>query len=409
VKSKILSILFRFGGISGKFLLVFLLTKNISLEFQGEYTLINSNVALLIIFLGLDFYIFSNRLIVKKPEKLIFILKNSLMFYIGMYIMFIPILIIMVYFELVTSDIALLFFFLVITEHLSQELFRIYIAIENVIVANVLFFLRTGAWSWPISIFLLLNEGSSITLFNILVFWFSFSLASVVIGVFYIPNIRGFGHERIDKKWVIKGLKVGLMMFVSTIFLKIIEYSDRYFINYYLGKKELGIYAFYYQFSNIINVLIFTLYISYAYPKILKSVYDKNLLELKKEKRGLLKNTLIIVAFFLIFTFTLLPFILEIINKTELTSNIELIYILIFAALFFNLSFASHFVLVAEEKEKLIIKASIIACLCNVILNVIMIPKIGIFGSAIALLISSFILFAIKTSYDKNLINKWNK
>jgi O-antigen/teichoic acid export membrane protein len=409
VKSKILSILFRFGGISGKFLLVFLLTKNISLEFQGEYTLINTNVALLIILLGLDFYIYSNRIIVKKPGKLIFILKNSLAFYIGMYIMFIPILIIMVYFELVTSEIAFLFFFLVITEHLSQELFRIYIAIENVIVANVLFFLRTGAWSWPLSVYLLLFKNSSLSLINILSGWLIFSFISVVIGILYLPNIKQFRKEKIDKQWIFKGVKVGLMMFVSTIFLKIVEYSDRYFINYFLGKKELGIYAFYYQFSNIINVIVFTLYISYAYPKILKSVYDKNLLELKKEKKILLKNTLIIVLLFFIFTFTILPLILEVVNKTELTSKMEVIYILILAALFFNLSFSSHFVLVAEEKEKLIIKASVIACLSNVTLNIILIPKIGIYGSAIALLISSIILFAIKTNYDKNLINKWNK
>lgn len=409
MKSKLLSIFFRFGGISGKFLLVFLLTKNISLEFQGEYTLVNTNIALLIIFLGLDFYIFSNRLIVKNPDKLIFILKNSLAFYVSMYLLFIPVLVMMVYFGLVPMEIAVLFFFLVIAEHFSQELFRINIAIENVVIANIIFFLRTGAWSWPISIFLFLNEGSSITLSNILIVWFSFSLASVAFGVFYIPNIRRFGQEKIDKKWIVKGLKVGLMMFVSTIFLKTIEYSDRYFINYFLGKKELGIYAFYHQFSNIINVVIFTLYISYAYPKILKSVYDKNLLELKKEKRSLLKNTLIIVALFFIFTFTLLPFILEIINKSELTSNIKLIYILIFAALFFNLSFASHFVLVAEEKEKLIIKASIIACLCNVTLNIILIPKIGIYGSAVALLISSFALFALKIRYDWKLIKEWKR
>lgn len=409
MKSKLLSFFFRFGGISGKFLLVFLLTKNISLEFQGEYTLVNTNIALLIIFLGLDFYIFSNRLIVKNPAELIFILKNSLAFYTSTYIMFIPILIILVYYGLVPPEIAVLFFFLVISEHFSQELFRIYIALESVVIANFLFFLRTGAWSLPISIYLLLDKNSALTLSSILSVWLLFSLFSVVLGLFYMPNIKEFRKEKIDKKWIYQGVRVGFMMFISTIFLKIIEYSDRYFINYFLGKKELGVYAFYYQFSNIINVVIFTLYISYSYPKILKSVYDKNFIGLKKEKKGLLRNTLIIVVLFFIFSLTLLPFILEVVDKNDLTSNIDVIYILIFAALFFNLSFASHFVLVAEEKEKLIIKASLIACICNVTLNLILIPKIGIYGSAIALLISSFVLFALKVNYDIKLVKKWKR
>lgn len=409
MKSKLISVFFRFGGISGKFLIIFLLTKNISLEFQGEYTMINTNIALLIIFLGLDFYIYSNRVIVKQVGKLIFILKNSIVFYGIMYLFFIPVLIYMICSDLVPKNLAVLFFFLTITEHLSQELFRIYIAIEKVTLANILFFLRTGTWSWGISLYLLLKENSNVTLFNILMFWLVFSFISVIIGFCFVPNIKNFNKEKIDKKFVREGFKVALLMFVSTIFLKITEYSDRYFINYFLGKKELGIYAFYFQVSNIINVVIFTLYISYAYPKILKIVYGKNLIELKKEKKKLTNNTLIIILISLFLSFTILPYVLDFVGKSELTVRISIVYILIFASLFFNLSFSSHFVLVAEEKEKLIIKASVAACFFNLFFNVILLPILGIYGSAIALLISSFILFIIKVIYEKNITSKWKK
>ncbi len=409
MKSKFLDLFFRFAGISGKFLVVFLLTKNISLEFQGEYTLINTNIALLIIFLGLDFYIYSNRVIVKQADKLIFIFKNSLFFYGIMYLFFIPVLTYMVYFGLVPNNLAVLLFFLTITEHLSQELFRIYIAIEKVTLANTLFFIRTGTWSWAISLYLIFIGNSNVTLINILIIWLLFSFISVIIGIIFIPNIKSFNKEKIDKKIIIQGTKVALLMFVSTIFLKITEYSDRYFINYFLGKKELGIYAFYYQISNIINVVIFTLYISYAYPKILKSVYNSDLAELKKEKKKLTNNTLIIILIALFLSFTILPYILDIVGKSELTKNIGIVYILIFASLFFNLSFSSHFVLVAEEKEKLILKASVVACFFNLLLNIILLPILGVYGSAVTLLISSFALFIIKFRYEKNITSKWKK
>tara|TARA_B110000114_G_scaffold185496_1_gene232824 strand:+ start:1534 stop:2763 length:1230 start_codon:yes stop_codon:yes gene_type:complete len=409
MKSKLLAIFFRFSGISGKFLVVFLITKKISLEFQGEYTLINTNIALLIIFLGLDFYTYTNRVIVKQVDKLVFVLKNSLVFYGIMYLFFIPVLMYMTHSGLVPKNLAVLFFFLTITEHLSQELFRIYIAIEKVTLANILFFLRTGTWSWAISIYLIFIENSNVTLFNILMIWLVFSFVSVIIGLFFIPNIKSFSKEKVDKKIIYEGTKVALLMFVSTIFLKMIEYSDRYFINYFLGKKELGIYAFYYQISNIINVVIFTLYISYAYPKILKIVYKSDLISLKKEKKKLTNNTLIIILIALFLSFTILPYILDIVGKSELTKNIGIVYILIFASLFFNLSFSSHFILVAEEKEKLILKATIVACFINLLLNLILLPILGVYGSAVALLISSFVLFIIKAGYEKNTISKWKK
>jgi O-antigen/teichoic acid export membrane protein len=315
----------------------------------------------------------------------------------------------MVYFGLVPNNLAVLLFFLTITEHLSQELFRIYIAIEKVTLANTLFFLRTGTWSWAISLYLIFIGNSNVTLINILIIWLLFSFISVIIGIIFIPNIKSFNKEKIDKKIIIQGTKVALLMFVSTIFLKITEYSDRYFINYFLGKKELGIYAFYYQISNIINVVIFTLYISYAYPKILKSVYNSDLAELKKEKKKLTNNTLIIILIALFLSFTILPYILDIVGKSELTKNIGIVYILIFASLFFNLSFSSHFVLVAEEKEKLILKASVAACFFNLLLNIILLPILGVYGSAVTLLISCFALFIIKFRYEKNITSKWKK
>ena len=409
MKSKFLDLFFRFAGISGKFSVVFLLTKNISLEFQGEYTLINTNIALLIIFLGLDFYIYSNRVIVKQVDKLVFIFKNSLVFYGIMYLFFVPVLIYMTHSGLVPKNLAVLFFFLTITEHLSQELFRIYIAIEKATLANILFFLRTGTWSWAISIYLIFIENSNVTLFNILMVWLVFSFISVIIGLFFIPNIKSFNKEKIDKKIIYEGAKVALLMFVSTIFLKVTEYSDRYFINYFLGKKELGVYAFYYQISNIINVIIFTLYISYAYPRILKIVYNSDLIGLNKEKKKLTNSTLIIILIALFLSLIILPYILDLIGKSELTNKINVVYILIFASLFFNMSFSSHFVLIAEEKEKLILKASVAACFFNLLLNLILVPIMGIYGSAVALLISSFILFIIKVRYEKNITSKWKK
>ena len=409
MKSKLLALFFRFGGISGKFLVVFLLTKNISLEFQGEYTLINTNIALLIIFLGLDFYVYSNRVIVKQVDKLVFIFKNSLVFYGIMYLFFVPVLIYMTHSGLVPKNLAVLFFFLTITEHLSQELFRIYIAIEKVTLANILFFLRIGTWSWAISIYLIFIENSNVTLFNILIVWLGFSFISVIIGLFFIPNIKSFNKEKIDKKIIYEGAKVALLMFVSTIFLKVTEYSDRYFINYFLGKKELGIYAFYYQISNIINVIIFTLYISYAYPRILKIVYNSDLIGLNKEKKKLTNSTFIIILIALFLSLIILPYILDLVGKSELTNKINVVYILIFASLFFNMSFSSHFVLIAEEKEKLILKASVAACFFNLLLNLILVPIMGIYGSAVALLISSFVLFIIKVRYEKNITSKWKK
>lgn len=407
MRRKTWAIILRGGGISGKFLLVFLLTKKISLEFQGAYTLLNTTVILLVFLLGLDFHSYTNKIIVKHINKTAFIFKNSLVFYVSMYVFLIPVLYFILLNGMLQQKIVVIFFFLVITEHLSQELFRIYIAVENVLLANILFFLRTGAWSWPLISYLFFKNESNLVLYDILCVWLFFSLFSTIFGIYYLPNIKNFWSEKIDVNWIKKGLKVGLLLFVSSVFLKVIEYSDKYLIDYFLGKKQLGIYAFYYQFSNLISVIIFTLYISYAYPKILKSVYAKNLRSLKREKKQLFKSTSVIALLFVLFSLILLPIVLNYIGKSELTESTSVIYVLIFATFFFNLSISSHFILIVEEKETAIISVSLLACLINVVLNFALLPRIGIYGASISLLISNFVLFLGKRHYEGRIISKW--
>lgn len=406
---KLISIGLRGGGILGKFLLTFLITKEISLEFQGEFSLMNANIALMVIFTGFDFYIYSNRLIVKDNSTLIFIFKNSLVFYFCSYLVLIPVTFLLYWYGLVPIELIFIFYVLSILEHLGQELFRIYIAIERVVFANILFFLRSGLWSLIIVFYLFFIETSTINLYYLLLIWSLSTLIAVIIGVAYLPGIKEFSKTSLDKTWIIKGIKVGAAVFFATILLKAIEYSDRYLIDFFLGKKELGIYSFFFQLANIINVVVFTLYISFIYPKILKNVYAKNQTALRRNKNEIYKSTLIIAVAMLILYLLALPYLLEIMGRQELDANKNVLFVLILSTLFFNFSFGSHFVLIAEEREKLIIKTTFIAFIINLALNIGLIPLIGIYGSAVAIAGSSFALWIAKLWEEKRILEEWRK
>ena len=407
--NKLQALVLRGGGISGKFLLVFLLTRDISLEFQGAFSLMNTNVALLVIFIGFDFYAYSNRLIVKNPSELVAILKNSMVFFALAYLLLLPATYLLNLFELVSKDLVFLFIVLVILEHLSQELFRIYIAIERVVFANVLFFFKSGFWSWAIVLYMLLKGSDGIDLKFILSLWAISSFLAVCIGLFFIPGIKSFWSAKIDSTWIKKGIKVGLSIFLATVFLKIIEFSDRYLIDYFLGKTALGIYAFYFQLANLVNVIIFTLYISFIYPRIFRSVYDQDVAALKKNKSEIFISSTVIVAIFSVAFFIFLPYILALAGKSDLYDYQAVLYVLIASALLLNFSYSSHYVLIAGEKEKSIIITTLCSCIINVALNLLLIPQIGVIGAAIAAVIAAMTLWLTKTYAEKSIVNKWPK
>ena len=94
-------------------------------------------------------------------------------------------------------------------------------------------------------------------------------------------------------------------------------------------------------------------------------------------------------------------------NRPELNANKSLFYILLLSTVFLNLSFSSHYVIIGAEKEKLIFKATLYACLLNVIINLVLIPIIGIYGSALALLGSTIVLLIFKKRYEKQCLSGW--
>jgi len=406
--TKFVSLIVRGIGIGSRFLLTFLLTKYISLEFQGDYTLLVSTVAILTIFFGFDFYVFSNREIIKTKDQHVFCLKNMLVFCLISYLILLPLLWVGTIFSSINITFFWVLYFLIVFDHLGQEFFRIYIAFKMPLLANILLFIRTGLWASLIVLYFLFSPShDDITLESILYLWLFCAFLTCILGFYFFPGINKIFKTNIDFLWIKNGLIVGATMFTSTICLKIIEYSDRYLIAFFLDKKELGIYAFYFQLANIVNVVIFTMYISFVYPDIIKSVYDKSQENLLIAQKTIKRKTVYIIVLCGILSIFFLPLFLNFIDKPELNNNTMVYYIMLLSSLFLNYSFSSHFVIIGEEKEKLIFKATFYACILNVILNLALIPIIGIYGSALALMASNFILFFLKRKYEKLVLSNW--
>src|SRR5690606_14052531 len=125
-----------------------------------------------------------------------------------------------------------------------------------------------------------------------------------------------------------------------------------------LGKESVGIYTFYNQIANLINVIIFTLIIMITYPELIRyfnSNQTKNFLNLKTQmsrKIIFYSSGLAIVLWFLIKP------ILDLMNKKEFFEEIHSFYVLLISNIVLNISFIAHYVLFAFKSDKAILLAS---------------------------------------------------
>ena len=108
------------------------------------------------------------------------------------------------------------------------------------------------------------------TIKHILIMWNMGAFAAVVLSILYIKVLKlGKINKPVNWIWVKKGLVISTPFFISTIAYKIIDFSNRYFIDGLLTKSDVGIFTFFNTISNTVHILVFTGIIMSSYTLML--------------------------------------------------------------------------------------------------------------------------------------------
>jgi O-antigen/teichoic acid export membrane protein len=211
-------------------------------------------------------------------------------------------------------------------------------------------------------------------------------------------------HFKLDKKWIIKGISVSLPFIFGSLAYKTIEFSDRYLIDYFLGKQAVGVYSFFANMANVLNIVLFTLVVSVLYPSLVESIMQKNHELFEKVYKQFKKETFLYALLVGLFLSVLLPVVLLYIHKPQYLNQMTVFALLLLGNIVLNWSFLYHFIIYAHQKDWKIFKATAWAALINIVLNIILIPYWQITGAAVATLISFIILIALKYKEAQNLL-----
>ena len=166
------------------------------------------------------------------------------------------------------------------------------------------------------------------------------------------------------------------------------NFADRYFILHILDIKQVSIYAVSYSLAAIIAVLYGVIGFI-LYPHITE-LWNKG------EKKGVADMFDKAIAYYLFFVFPLIAIltifsnpIIQLLSTSAYLSGWQVVFWLALGISIFGLYQLNIFPMLLENKTFLIFIISIAALMMNIVLNVIMIPRIGILGAAIATFISN--------------------
>jgi O-antigen/teichoic acid export membrane protein len=167
----------------------------------------------------------------------------------------------------------------------------------------------------------------------------------------------------------------------------IIEISDRYVIAYFLGVASVGIYSAAYSLGYMLAMFMGPIG-TILFPAISKLYEDNKMEELKTHLKYSLKVYLMFAIPSLFGLSILSRSLLLTFTTSEFVSAYLIVPIVALGTIFYAITGISSIILVVVKKTKIFIWTTTLVCSINIILNIILIPIIGILGAAIATLIT---------------------
>lgn len=391
-------------SMGARFLLILYLGKYFDVEELGTFGILSTSIILAYLLVGLDFYAFATREIIENKNKANAIF-NQLVFYILAYVAFLPIIIYILFGNDVLEETFIIpFLLLLFNEHLGQEFFRLFTALQKPLTANIILFFRTGSWILVFLGFHYLNVLSEeqVNLFNLLLFWLAGSAFSNVISIVIVYKQFQWNDITISFSWIKSGIKVSLWFFAATVAYKIIEYSNRYIIDFYHGKEEVGYYTFFNQIASLINIVVFTLIIMQLYPElVMLAKKDKKAFQIKYQNfyRNIFTWSIISSAAASLLIYPILIYL----DKQVYFDNIAVFWWLILSNILLNLSFAPHYALYAIQKDKQLFYSTLTGSVINLLANFILIPFYGASGAAAGMAIGFLFVYILKLQIKRKI------
>ncbi|MAG08671.1 hypothetical protein CMO89_04305 [Candidatus Woesearchaeota archaeon] len=207
-------------------------------------------------------------------------------------------------------------------------------------------------------------------------------------------NILTFDIKEFNRTILKTALVFSIPLLPFIVSKWLISATDKYMILFYLGAEKVGQYSYVYSLLNIVYLFVNILNIVIG-PYIYHAWNIKDRIKLNLLLNLLLKYCLLLGIPAIIGIWILDKEIVTLVSALKYINVVSLIPYLLLFPLFLVLAIALQHVLIIQNKTKLIGIIYTAAAVLNIVLNIILIPRLGIYGAAIATTIAHFLVFML--------------
>jgi O-antigen/teichoic acid export membrane protein len=359
---RLINLALRVANMVARFTFIFLLAKYLDPASVGYYGIFAATVGYAIYFVGLDFYTFVSREILRQPSvRRGSLLKNQVALSGILYIIFLPFSVAFLFYSNWPCSLVWWFLPILFLEHINQEIIRLLTVLSDQVASSLMLFVRQGSWVAFVIALMHVNLNAR-NLNTVMIFWVVAGAFTLAIGLLKIKALKFEGWAvPVDWLWIKKGIKISSVFLVATLALRALNTLDRYWVEALGGIEAVGAYVLLIGVASTQLTFLEAVVFSFGYPKLIECYNEKNHREANFLVRDMYIQTAIFSFVFGLTSWLLLPHFLAGLGNSLYLESKE-IYPFLLAAMTFNaLSMVAHYALYAQGEDGHIILSHIVA------------------------------------------------
>lgn len=361
----------------------------------GHWGLIVGVAAIGMVIAGLELYAVTQRDYIRYGSvEQARALRDLFVVWGAMYLILAAIAPVFVLLGVATPWLAAVIWLLIVLESLSHECFRILIALDRIIAANWVMFVRAGAWAY-VAIALLFVSPSSRTIATLIAFWLVSCLLSIILAIFFV---RGFSWKEalrkpIDRRWLWRSLLQSWPFMISAALALLTVYADRFILAAVVDASKLGVFTFYATIAIAISTVV-TATVSHQFLPRITVAWGESAIGFKQTVRRFAKWNALIVIAMLIGAAVGIHVILLIVARPDYAEHLATYYLLILAVGLRGLADVPSYVLYSAHRERTLLWINIMVGTIALAGTALLAPRFGIIGAAFAAITSAVVQYA---------------
>lgn len=215
--------------------------------------------------------------------------------------------------------------------------------------------------------------------------------------------IRDVGLPKFNFVGLKEYLAYSVPMLPSEVLYWVVNASDRYFIAHFLNISQTGIYSASFALANLLNLLSWPIGMV-LFPSVSRLWEQGDLEKVKGYFQYSLKLYLTLAVPAVVGLYILSQPLLGILTTSEFKVGGVLVLLLAISVLFVGVFLINQYPIYLVKKTGWLPLVNGIGAVINVIVNIILIPRIGIMGAAISTITSYFVISIIITVWGRKMI-----